>query len=204
MAGTINDFRSSFKTDVARPSRFDVTIPVPYYLLTQYNNAKQLQMRCEATELPGRAFMTTERKIGSAPTQKFPYHTIYNDLNMTFIVSDDMSEKIFFDTWMEVMNPTTNFNFKYKNDYAVDISINQYDVNNNLTYVATLLDAYPVAINQLDVDWTSTDNHHKLNVVFAYTQWINTTVDGTTQGVVAQLANQGLSGLGDLINKALY
>ena len=198
MAGTINDIRSSFNKDLARASRFDVTVPVPYYMLTQYDNAKQLQMRCEATELPGRTFMTAERKMGSAPIQKMPYYSQYNDISLTFIVSDDMAEKIFFDTWMEVINPTTNFNFKYQSDYAVDLSINQYDVTNNLTYVSTLVNAYPVAVNQLDMNWGSSD-YHKLTVVFAYTYWINTTV----QGVVNQLATQGLSGLSDTINGIL-
>lgn len=198
MAGTINDIRSSFGKDVARPSRFDVTIPVPYYLLTQYDNAKQLQMRCESAELPGRTFMTAERKMGSAPVQKMPYMGTYNDVSLTFIVSDDMNEKIFFDSWMEVINPTTNFNFKYQADYAVDISINQYDVTNNVTYVSTLLNAYPVTVNQLDVNWASSD-YHKLTVVFAYTYWINTTV----QGVINNIVTQGLSGLSDTINGIL-
>lgn len=198
MAGTINDIRSSFNKDVARSARFDVTIPVPYYLLTQYDNAKQLQMRCESAELPGRTFMTAERKMGSAPVQKIPYMGTYNDVSLTFIVSDDMSEKIFFDSWMEVINPTTNFNFKYQSDYAVDISINQYDVTNNVTYVSTLLNAYPVTVNQLDVNWASSD-YHKLTVVFAYTHWVNTTV----QGVINNIVTQGLSGLSDTINGIL-
>lgn len=199
MAGTINDFRSSFRVDVARPSRFDVVVPVPYYMLTQYDNAKQLQMRCEAAELPGRTFATTDRKMGSVPIQKYPYQSTYNDVTLTFIVSDDMSEKIFFDSWMEVINPTMNFNFKYRADYSVDISINQYDVTNNLTYVSTLIDAYPISVNQLDMDWSSMDSHHKLAVAFAYSYWENTTV----QGVVNNLTTQVLSGLGDTINTIL-
>ena len=199
MAGTINDFRSSFKTDLARPSRFDVTIPIPYYMLTQYNNAKQLQMRCEQATLPGRTFATAERKIGSNPIQKYPYLSTYDDVTLTFIVSDDMSERIFFDTWMEVINPTTNFNFKYRSDYSVDISINQYDVTNDITYVSTLIDAYPVSVNQLDMDWSSTDSHHKLSVVFAYSYWQNTTVSNYVNDTETQL----LSGLGDTINSIL-
>lgn len=200
MAKTINDFRSSFNVDVARPSRFDVTIPIPYFFLTQLNNAKQLTYRCESTELPGRAFDTVNRQIGTLPVQKFPLKSLYNDLAMTFIVSDDMSEKIFFDQWMELINPQSDFNMKYKTDYAVDISINQYDVSNNLTYSATLIDAFPIAVNQLDVDWTSTDNHHKLTVVFAYTQWFNNDVSVMVQN----LENQAFAGLADDINKALF
>lgn len=200
MARTINDFRSSFNVDVARPSRFDVNIPIPYFMLTQFNNAKNLTYRCEAAELPGRAFDTVDRRIGTLPVQKFPLKTIYNDMTMTFIVSDDMSEKIFFDMWMEVINPQSTFNMKYKTDYAVDITVNQYDVSGNLTYAATMIDAFPIAINQLDVDWSSTDNHHKLAVVFAYTQWFNNDLTQIGNNLVDQLA----SGLADDINKALY
>lgn len=199
MAGTINDFRSSFNTDVARPSRFDVSIPIPYFMLTQFNNAKQLQMRCEAAELPGRTLATADRKIGSNPVQKYPYLSTYNDVNLTFVVSDDMSEKIFFDTWMEVINPSMNFNFKYRSDYSVDLSIYQYDVKNDVTYVSTLIDAYPLSVNQLDVDWSSMDSHHKLNVVFAYSYWQNTTVSGYVNNILTQM----VSGLNDNINNVL-
>jgi hypothetical protein len=190
MAGSITDFTSSFNVDVARPSRFDVNIPIPLALASYISTSRQLSFRCENAELPGRTFMTAERRFGSAPAEKMPYHTTYNETNMTFIVSDDMSEKLFFDGWMELINPTTNFNFQYKNLYAVDISVNQYDVSNELTYVSVLLDAFPTSVNQLDMDW-STDGHHKLVVTFAYTSWYNNTVKSLGQSVV----NSALSGL---------
>ena len=147
MARSINDFKSSFKVDVARPARFDVTIPVPLGMANYITSGRNLTYRCEQAELPGRTFQTAEKKMGSAPIEKFPYHTNYQEVTMTFIVSDDMNEKIFFDSWMEVINPTMNFNFKYRSDYSVDISINQYDVTNNLTYVSTLIDAYPFVLD---------------------------------------------------------
>lgn len=197
---SLQDFKSSFTTDLARPNRFDVVIPVPYYMLTQFNNAKQLSMRCESAELPGRAFDTTNRVIGSLPVQKFPIKTIYNDVTMTFIVSGDMQEKVFFDTWQELVNPAMNYNFKYKNDYAVDIVINQYDLQNQLSYSCTLIDAYPIAINQLNVDWTSVDSVHKLSVVFAYTSWFNNSV----QDALNVIETNVLSGIADDVNKALY
>jgi hypothetical protein len=183
MAGSINDFKASFSVDVARPSRFDVTIPVPLSLVSYITSARNLTYRCEMTQLPGRTFETAEKKIGSAPIEKFPYHTNYSDVTMEFIVSDDMNEKIFFDSWMELINPTSNFNFQYKANYAVDISINQYDVSNNLTYAGLLQEAFPIDVNQLDLDW-STDSYHKLSVVFAYRQWSNITVSSLVQNVL--------------------
>jgi hypothetical protein len=183
MAGNISAFSASFKTDVSRPARFDVTIPVPMVLIPYITSARNMSMRCEAAELPGRTFATAEKKMGSAPIEKFPYQTLYNEVMLTFIVSDDMTEKIFFDAWQELINPTTDFNFQYKANYAVDISINQYDVTNTLTYAAVLREAFPVAVNQLDMDWTS-DSYHKLAVLFAYKQWNNNTVSNLGQNIV--------------------
>lgn len=190
MAGSINEFKSSFNTDIARPSKFDVTIPIPIALATYITTGRNLSLRCESVDMPGRTFATVEKKMGSAPIEKFPYQTQYNESTFTFIVSDNMNEKIFFDAWMELINPTTNFNFQYKSNYAVDVSINQYDVTNSLTYAAVLREAYPLAINQLDMEWSS-DGYHKLAVVFAYKQWNNNTVSALGQSIT----NAAITGL---------
>jgi len=191
MRSNVRDFVSSFKADLSRPSRFDVQIPVPIALAPFYKDtAQQLSLRCEVTELPGRTFATTERKIGSAPLQKFPYQTTYNDVQMTFIVGGDMKERLFFDQWMEYINPSSTYNFKYKNNYSTDIAITQYDMQNKVTYKCVLIDAYPLVVNQLDLDWTA-DNYHRLTVVFAYTNW----QEGTVSSIANNLGVQGLSGI---------
>jgi hypothetical protein len=114
---------------------------------------------------------------------------------MTFIVSDDMNEKIFFDSWMELINPTTDYNFQYKANYAVDISINQYDVTNKLTYSGVLQEAFPIDVNQLDLDWSSVDSYHKLSVVFVYKQWQNTTVSNIRNNLKTGLLTGIVNGL---------
>ena len=190
MAGTINNFISSFNTGYARPSRFDVTIPIPLSLATYITSARNLTLRCELAQLPGRTFETAEKKMGSAPVEKFPYQTNYEQAEFTFIVSGDMNEKIFFDAWMELINPTSNYNFQYKSNYAVDITINQYDVSNKLTYAGVLQEAFPIDVNQLDLDWTN-NGYHKLTVVFVYKQWQNNTVSSLREKIVTS----GISGI---------
>ena len=199
-SGGINGFLASFKRDLARPNRFDVFIPIPVALLSYYSGgARDLSLRCDQAELPSRTLATADRKIGSVPVQKFPYLSTYNDLTLTFLVGGDMSEKLFFDAWMEIINPTSNFNFNYKKDYCTDIVVRQYDMSNNLTYDAMMIDAYPIAVNQLDLDW-SNDGIHRLSVVFAYTYWTNTTLNNLGKNIAAQ----GLSGLLNTINKTNY
>jgi hypothetical protein len=194
MAGSINDFKASFQKDLARPNKFDVNIPVPLTLIPYVKNAKNLVYRCENANLPGRTFATTEQKIGSNPVEKYPYLTTYNDLDLTFIVDDDMNQKVFFDAWMNFINPTYNYNFRYKGDYSTAITINQYDVTNQISYSINLWDAYPISMNQMDLDWSS-DGYHKLNVTFAYTYWQNNSL----QAFGMQLVDAGLGSFADAI-----
>lgn len=170
MAGSIVDFKSSFRKELARPNRFDVVLTSPTVL---WSTPKLLSYRCESAQLPGRTFATTEQKT-YGPIEKFPYLTTYNDLDLTFIVTDDMEEKYIFDSWLEKINPSRTNNFAYKSDYSTLITVNQYNLENKLTYSADFLDAYPISINQMDLDWSS-DGYHKITVTFAYTRWFNRT-----------------------------
>ena len=169
MAGSISNFLTTFKTDPARAFRFDVFIPSPQGIDSSILDAFNLTYRCEVAQLPGRNFSTMEQKT-YGPIEKFPYWTNYNDIDLTFLIDDDMIIKKGFDQWMEYINPAPTFNFNYKNDYSVDITIRQFNAQNDYSYQVRLVDAFPINMNQLDLDWSS-DSIHKLTVTFAYTYW---------------------------------
>ena len=187
---SLTNFIGSFSADVARPKQFDVTIPAPIPLLPYLRTARNLSLRCETTELPSRSFSTVDQKFGSNPTEKHAIQSNYNDITMTFIVSDDMSEKIFFDAWMEYINPTMSFDFNYRSDYITTMQVNQYDVTNKLTYSINIIDAFPIAVNQLDLDW-SNEGYHKLTVVFSYRYWQNNSI----QTLGSSLLQAGISNI---------
>lgn len=172
---SISAFKSSFKQDVARPNRFDVDISLPLSLYTTSGtSSRDLKYRCEIAQLPGRTLSTVDQKT-YGPIEKFPNLTTYNDIDLTFIVTDAMQEKVLFDAWMEYINPSDSNNFRYKDEYATTISINQHGLAGGIMYSVDLIDAYPISINQLDLDWSS-DGYHKLTVTFAYTYWKNNSV----------------------------
>lgn len=175
MAGSIADFKSSFKKDLARSNKFDVYIPVPLGIVPFIGTSRKLAFRCENAQLPGRNLDTTTMRIYGV-NELFPVSTSYDNVTLTFLVGDDMKEKSFFDAWMNWIQPTITYDTKYKADYAVMLRINQYDVQNKLSLSVDLIDAYPIAVNQLDLDWSS-DSVHKLAVTFAYTNWKSNDVD---------------------------
>jgi hypothetical protein len=106
------------------------------------------------------------------PVENYPYQTTFQDITLTFIVGDNMEEKLFFDAWLEWINPSLTYNFKFKGDYAVPLRINQYDVQNKVSYSVDLIDAFPVAINSMQLD-SSADGYHKLTVSFTFKCWKN-------------------------------
>lgn len=168
--GSISNFLSSFTEELARPNHFDVTISMPPALSGANDFAKyELVYRCESTELPGRSLQTSSMKVYGVE-EKFPYLTSYSDINLTFIVADKMVEKTVFDRWINYIHPTATYNFKYKNEYATDIVITQYNLKNEPSYRVKLLQSYPIAVNALDLNWAS-DGYHKLTVTFAFTSW---------------------------------
>jgi len=189
MPRSINDFKSSFTGDLSRQNRFDVNIPVPLTLLPYVKSATNLTYRCENANLPGRTFATTEQK-SYGPVEKFPYETTYNDIDLTFILDDDMKTKLLFDAWLNYINPMYNYNWRYKENYATAITINQYSVTNELTYSVNLYDAYPISMNQLDLDWNG-EGYHRLSVTFAYTYWKNNSL----QSLGMELLDAGINSL---------
>ena len=193
MAGSINDFKASFRKDLARPHKFDVNIPIPLTLIPYISSAKSLNYRCENASLPGRTFATAEQKT-YGPIEKYPYLNTYTDVDMTFIVDDDMSQKVFFDAWMNYINPLYNNNMRYKGDYSTVITVNQYDVTNNISYSVNLYDAYPISMNQMDLDWSS-DGYHKLNVTFAYTYWQNNSL----QALGMEFVDAGINAVNNIV-----
>lgn len=165
----IDEFRSSFKGDLAKPSRFTVTVNLPTGVGGPMNS-KTLSLRCESATLPGRSVSTFDHRI-YGPTEKMPYQSAYEDIVLTFICEDGLLEKSAFNSWMDLINPLESWDFEYKQNYVKDISILQYDTAGNAVHEVTLYEAYPIAVNQLDLDWSSDAPYHKLSVVFAYTYW---------------------------------
>lgn len=182
----ISDFISSFTEELAKPSRFRVML-IPKATsskLSKIIDAETLSLRCESALLPGRTLSTSDLRI-YGPTEKFPYQSSYEDATLTFIVTDSMTEKLFFNQWMEIINPQDTWNFEYKKNYVMDIQIEQYDNMDNVTHTVKLIDAFPIAVNQLDLNWSSQNDYHKLSVVFAYTYWQKPKSEGGSEADAA-------------------
>jgi len=113
---------------------------------------------CDSAELPGRSFgMFTARYYGAS--FQLPFQTTYDDIDLTFICRHKMKERLFFDDWMEIINPTNSYDFNYRDDYSAEITVFQVSdvaddpAHPHAIYAYTIKKAYPIVVNSAPLSW---------------------------------------------------
>jgi hypothetical protein len=214
--GNLNEFRSwlGSYTGPALASRFDVVIS-PQFSFSDIGNISDFTFQCDSAEIPGKSLATFDART-YGPSLKYPYQTVYNDLTLTFICmgnsalragpnmpsesdgNNGLWERIFFERWMNYINPqTTNLNYHYnldyKDQYTGTIHIKHYDTDTELTSpeegalragrgagvargskvtkTVEIQDAFPIAINPITLNWAD-ESIMRLSVTFTYRQYI--------------------------------
>ena len=130
---------------------------------------------CEVAEFPGRSFMNSDIRY-YGPSVKFPFQSVYEDVNFTFLCRPKSEERFFFDGWMEKVNPISTFDFNYKIDYTCSVDVFQLDEQHKTSYMITLVEAYPIQISPQPVTWAD-DNFQRLAVTFTYSKWYRSQID---------------------------
>lgn len=161
----ITNFTSRIgKKGLAKTNRFKVSIGKV--------NSESVSFYCESADFPGRDFQTTDYRI-YGPNFKSPFISAYQDINMTVLCDKDLSQKVFFENWMESINPiSTGYDFSYRDSYVAEIDIKQYDEKDKETYSCKLYEAYPVSLNPLTANWAD-DGFHRVQVSMTYRYWIS-------------------------------
>lgn len=139
------------------------------YSMSDLPNLDDLRLTafCDKTSLPNYQFQTDTQRI-YGPQFKFPHMPEWNDVTMSFLIGNDMAEKYFFEAWMYmVMDPESN-NFNYQREYTCDIDLVTYDETDNANYWTSLIDAWPIAVNEINLSSDDNNSVAKIQVTFTY------------------------------------
>ena len=82
-----------------------------------------------------------------------------------------MRVKKFFDDWMHIIIDPTTFTVGYQSDYVTKILIRQLNELEQITYEIELLEAFPRNMNLMELNNASSNQTHRLNILFAYRYW---------------------------------
>ena len=162
----INEFRSNLDGKLASPTNFRVL----FSGANHQGNDRMLAYLCNAAQIPSRAFSTNDYTT-HGPMQKIPYQNIYDDVVISVYCKDTMAQKAFFDSWQAMVYNYSTFTFNYPDEYVSDVVIEQFDHTGKMTYSIKLYNAYPMMVSPLDLNWSSRDQFHNLQVTLAYHFW---------------------------------
>lgn len=177
----LNQFKSTFlKSGVMRNDRFYVEIGLPSALGAYQNAVPMIPFAAEATNLPGVMLATSEiTRFGVGPTQKNPYRPIFVDLSVSFISDGNRIIYDFFYNWINTIvkfstpdAPKSNFyEVGYRESYVSNITITTVDELNRRIIVIELVDAFPIALGDMPVSWSNSNEYMHVPVTFAYSNW---------------------------------
>lgn len=166
----------NFRTEVlsgaglARTNRFEVEILPPRALGGDLGRLTSLYV--EQANIPLLNIFSKAFKI-FGPTYQRPVTSEYGGegLSLTFHVDRDMQIRRFFEDWMHTVVDPVTFTVGYQADYASSILIKQLNEQNETTYAVELLEAFPRNLNIMELNNASSNQTHRLNVLFAYRYW---------------------------------
>lgn len=188
------------KSGTLQTNKFIVELTLPAItggnVASRTTEGRDLSFRIEKIKLPGLNLNNMDNaRYGVGPTQKFPIGIQFTETSMTIIDDRKMNYWLMFNNWIQKIydytgpihgrsNPT--YTLAYKKDYVTDIKISIFnnegtrrevlpnenakpDALDNGTII--LKDAYPIAINDMPLDWEQTNNLFKPVVNFTFKDW---------------------------------
>jgi hypothetical protein len=173
MAFNINEFLAYLDDGgVAKTSHFQVQIFAPE---GDINQMRDMMYRADSVTMPGRSIGSTEHSF-YGPTRKYGNDSLFKEVEITFILSEDLNEKLFFEEWQDlVVGPyrtgdtsDSAYDIGFYEDYVGSIIIRHFNDSGDMTFSKKLIEAYPIAVGDLERDWENGAQIMRLSVTFTY------------------------------------
>ncbi len=146
---------------------------------------EQINLFCHSIEMPGHDLQSQTQQHGSAPSRNIvTSHGYEGNITASFYLSDDLREKVFFETWQRMAVSTTTHKANYYDDYIGSMEIFQLSAQGDSANLAGLFfdreiatygikasEVYPETIGAIQYDYDTTNTIAKLSVQFAYREW---------------------------------
>ncbi len=177
---TIDEFKATIgkHNGIATTNRFAVTITPPSAAFLNLgaligngpliNDPRDISVLCQSCSLPGKLIMTGDYDAYGANPRKYPQSSIQEDVEFSFLITGDFYAKKTFDKWQNSIINQESQLVEYDETYKTDVFIQQLNKDNTPMYAVRLRDAYPIAVNSVDLSNDSTDSVAFVSVTMTY------------------------------------
>lgn len=183
----ISDFKAQLIGGGARANQFFVQLSFPSFVTAGPLVGVNAQFMCKAAQLPASTIENIPlqyrgRAVNLAGERTFtPWTiTIYNDT--AFTIRNALEQ------WSNGIQNLSSTNGKTNpRDYQVDLSVNQLDRNGAVVKTYKFVDAYPIEIGAIALDFDQANTVETFDVTFQYNYWTSDTAESGGFGVAATI-----------------
>ena len=156
----------------ANANRFTLDLSLPLGVLQALRkknvafDKQHIEMLCESVTIPGKQLESFDYSTYRNPI-KMPNGYINDEVNISFLLTEDMFIKKIFDTWQEYILDPITYQLRYRKDYITDANIYTLDKKNVQKNRTRLVDCFPITVGGFEKSSESTDTLSKLQVTLA-------------------------------------
>lgn len=179
---------SAFKSQLqggARPNQFSVEVSFPSGVANVWTAVAPLQASflVHAASIPPSSVAPANapyrgRDVYLAGERTFPPWTIsvYN--------TETFSLRNAFESWSEAINSNTdNTGITAPSQYQADLAVVQYDRNNLALKSYKFVDAFPLDVGPIELEYSKNNVIESFQVTFAYQYWVSNTTGSSGVGI---------------------
>ena len=179
----ISDFKAQLIGGGARANQFRVELSFPSYVTAGSVVGLRAQFMCKAAQLPASTVENIPlqyrgRAVNIAGERTFAPWTvsIYNDVD--FGIRNAMEQ------WSNGIQNLSSTNGRTNpRDYQVDLQVHQLDRNGAIVKTYKFIDAYPIEVGAIALDFDQANTIETFDVTFQYNYWTSGTAEGSGIGV---------------------
>ena len=180
MAVWIDKFKAEIgQGGVAESNKFEIQIDPPAKLQTRAaghgalsgTDHDGLVIRAESINVAGRAMDTMDDTNIYGPIRQLPTGITYaEDIDVSLIMSKNLWERGYFDTWQQIIFDTQTWNLGYYNEFIGSLGVFALDRYQKRTWGMTYHEVYPKTIGPANFSMEGL-NIVKLTINFAFRYW---------------------------------
>ncbi len=162
---------------IAYNDKYQVILGIPAGFNLPGGNVvrRRLSFLCDTVTLPTKSLATFEKTI-YGPVKAMPYRMTFTEASMSFIMTDAMTEKNYFDAWQNRIIDQKTGNVGFFDDYKIDITIKKFGRNvvtedDAPTYEVKLFEAWPSIVSEVQLSHSGGTEAMKLPVTFQFKKW---------------------------------
>lgn len=191
---SILNFKAALTQGGARPNQFRVELNFPGFVSNGAAAARKGEFLCSSASIPGSV-------IDVAPLYyrgrmvKLAGERSFNNWGISIINDNDFALHKAFTDWSKYVNdPKENTGLTNPNLYTADMSVHHLDRNGNTVKTYKFVDAWPVSVSDINLDFGDNNTIETFQVELAYGWWEDVSSNSAISATIG--INTPIGGIG--------